>query len=513
MKKRPFGKLLQVTMTSTLTLAMDEQAALLKQSGNQQASTQPSAAAQSAAPATSTAPRLEPAELTWYLDGTPQADLAFVEAEMNKLLKEKLNVTLHLKMVDWGAYDQKMQVINAASENYDLAFTANWANNYYQNVSKGAFILLDDLIQKYAPTILQTIPKIGWDATKVNGKIYAIPNYQVWTMSNGIRLQKDLADKYGFKADSIKKLEDLAPFLEKVKQNNPDLVPYEMDKTGTFGVNLVAYGFDEVAGRNIPGTIKLTDKSLKVSNQFESEEFKSYINLMKDWYQKGYIRKDAATLADAQADRKAGKIASLNVGNAGVDNPDDPAKIGDIPAYQVATTSPYLLTSSIIATMTGVSKTSKNPERAVMFLDLLFKDKQLYNILAHGIEGKHYKLTNGKKEVIKDSGYDPQFDWEIGNSNNSLIVKQPYADAVNKINQSAAGSPLLGFTFNPDPVKTEMAQVATVTAQYIPLLTTGAADPGKVLPEFIDKLKKAGSEKIIAEEQKQIDEWKKAAGK
>ncbi|MBO9610865.1 MAG: ABC transporter substrate-binding protein [Paenibacillaceae bacterium] len=263
----------------------------------------------------------------------------------------------------------------------------------------------------------------------------------------------------------------------------------------------------------MPGIVKLSDKSLKVANQFESEEFKSYLNLMRDWYNKGYIRKDAATLADAQPDRKAGKNASLNAGNIGPDNPDAPAKIGDLPAYVAKTTQPYLLTSSIIATMTGVSKTSKNPERAVMFLDLLFKDKQLYNILAHGIEGKHYKLTNGAKEVIKEGGYDPQFDWEIGNSNNSLTVKQAYADLVGKNNQSALGSPLLGFTFNPDPVKTEMAQVATVTVQYIPLLETGSADTAKVLPEFIDKLKKAGSDKIIAEEQKQIDEWKKANGK
>lgn len=511
MNKRKYAKLVHTAITGSLTFTMVLTGCTSK-SSNEQASSQPSPAAQTAAPSTT---KLEPVDLTWYLDGTPQADIASVEAEMNKILKEKLNVTLHLKMVDWGAYDQKMQVVNAAGENYDLAFTANWANNYYQNVSKGTFIPLDDLIQKHAPTILQTIPKIGWDATKVNGKIYAIPNYQVWTMTNGIALQKDLADKYGFKADGIKKLEDLSPFLDKVKQNNPELVPYEMDKNGTFGLNLVAYGFDEVAGRNVPGVVKLTDKSLKVINQFESEEFKSYINLMKDWYQKGYIRKDVATLADVQADRKAGKTASMNLGNVGPDDPDpsNKPKIGDIPAYLTRTTQPYLLTSSIIATMTGISKTSKNPERAVMFLDLLFKDKQLYNILAHGIEGKHYKITDGKKEVIKDSGYDPQFDWEIGNSNNSLIVKQPLADAVNKLNQSAVGSPLLGFTFNPEPVKTELAQIATITAQYIPLLTTGSSDPNKVLPEFIDKLKKAGSDKIIAEEQKQIDEWKKTSGK
>lgn len=458
------------------------------------------------------ASKLDPVDLTWYLNVTPQADVASVEAAMNKILKEKLNVTIHLKFVDWGAFDQKMQVVNAAGENYDLAFTANWANNYYQNVSKGVFIPLDDLIQKYAPDILHTIPKIGWDATKVNGEIYAIPNYQVWTMTNGVLIQKDLADKAGLQASSLKQLADLAPFLEQIKKNDPDKIPYETDKNGTFGNNLVAYGFDEVAGRNVPGVIKLSDSSLQVVNQFESSEFKSYVDLMRDWYQKGYIRKDAATLGDALADRKAGKNASLSAGNIGPIDPSDPSsqpKIADLPAFVAPFTQPYLLTSSIIATMTGVSTTSKHPERAVMLLNELFKNKELYNMLANGIEGKHYKKTaDGKKEVIKDGGYDPEIDWELGNTLNSYFMSPSMADATVKMNQDAQGSPLLGFTFDPAPVKTEMAQVATVTAQYVPLLETGSGDPAKFLPEFINKLKAAGSDKIIAEETKQIDAWK-----
>lgn len=482
--------------------------------GNDAVTTQPTTTPQASAQSEK---KLDPVELTWYLDGTPQSDLASVETEMNKILKDKLNVTLHLKMVDWGSYDQKMQVVNAAGENYDLAFTANWANNYYQNVNKGVFVPLDELLAKYAPTIMQTLPKMGWDAAKVNGKIYAIPNYQGWTMTNGLKLQKDLADKYGIKPNTIKKLDELAPFLAQVKQNNPDMVPYENANDGTFGKNLAYFGFDEVAGRNVPGTIKLTDKSLKVVNQFESEEYKTYVSLMRDWYQKGYIRKDAATLKDVQADRKAGKTASLNAGNIGPVGSNGDTEIDSSQnkeVYNVRLSQPYLMTSSIIATMTGISKTSKNPERAVMLLDLLFKDKQLYNMLAYGIEGKHYKKVNENTiEPIKDSGYAPGFEWEVGNVLNGYIQKgsdPTIWEATKKLNESSTPSPVLGFSFDPTSVKSEIAQTATVTAQYVAMLETGSSDPDKTLPEFIDKLKKAGSDKIIAEEQKQIDAWKAA---
>ena len=35
----------------------------------------------------------------------------------------------------------------------------------------------------------------------------------------------------------------------------------------------------------------------------------------------------------------------------------------------------------------------------------------------------------------------------------------------------------------------------------------GTIDPAKKLPEFIEKLKAAGIEKVIAEKQKQLDAW------
>ncbi|MBN2983815.1 MULTISPECIES: DUF3502 domain-containing protein [Cohnella] len=41
------------------------------------------------------------------------------------------------------------------------------------------------------------------------------------------------------------------------------------------------------------------------------------------------------------------------------------------------------------------------------------------------------------------------------------------------------------------------------------LLASGTSDLDKTLPEFLDKLKKAGAEKIVAEKQRQLDEWRK----
>jgi putative aldouronate transport system substrate-binding protein len=76
------------------------------------------------------------------------------------------------------------------------------------------------------------------------------------------------------------------------------------------------------------------------------------------------------------------------------------------------------------------------------------------------------------------------------------------------INNSAVVSPLLGFSFDPEPVKSELAQCQAVMDEFKGGLFTGAVDPDVVLPQFLEKLEKAGAQKIVDEAQRQIDAWK-----
>jgi putative aldouronate transport system substrate-binding protein len=65
----------------------------------------------------------------------------------------------------------------------------------------------------------------------------------------------------------------------------------------------------------------------------------------------------------------------------------------------------------------------------------------------------------------------------------------------------------MGFSFDQEPVKTEVAAVQNVMAQYRKALENGASDPVTILPEYQAKLRAAGLDKIIAEKQKQLDAW------
>jgi putative aldouronate transport system substrate-binding protein len=127
-----------------------------------------------------------PVELVYYVGGRgAQVDLPAVLAEVNKYLVDKIGCTLKIIETDFGNYNQKLQMVIASQEEFDLCYTADWSGDFYGNVSKNAFLELDDLISQYAPQLKTDIPANGWEATRVNGKIMAVPNQQIWARSNG----------------------------------------------------------------------------------------------------------------------------------------------------------------------------------------------------------------------------------------------------------------------------------------------------------------------------------------
>src|SRR5690606_18261107 len=130
-------------------------------------------------------------------------------------------------------YTTKLNTASAAGEKFDLVWTANWAFNYDENVKKGAFLPLNKLLEEYAPKTLEAIPSFTWDATKHQGEIYAVPNYQTITSQHGVSLTKQYVDKYQFDTSSIKTLADLEPFLKLVKENDPGMIPLMLTGPGT----------------------------------------------------------------------------------------------------------------------------------------------------------------------------------------------------------------------------------------------------------------------------------------
>ena len=315
------------------------------------------------APATETE---ETVNLKWYVAGSgPQADTPAVLEEVNKYLKEKINCTLEIVETDFGNYDQKMQMVISSQEEFDLCFTAHWSNNFYTNVSRNAFLELDDLVDTYAPDLKADMPPAGWDAGRVNGKLYGIPNQQIWAMTNNLRVNKDVAEQYGFDTSTVKTLADMEPLFEAYKADHPESYPLGLEGQGALAFSTFSMGYDELAGRNIPGAIMLEDGDLKAINQFELPQVKEFYELLYDWSQKGYIRLDATTVSDPKPDMKNGLHIAVFDGTYKPSSQEMNKMTYGCELIDVLLSDSWLPTSGITATMTAISRTSKHPGHGV----------------------------------------------------------------------------------------------------------------------------------------------------
>ena len=454
---------------------------------------------------------LEEVTLTWYVGGSgPQADTESVEKAIAEYLKDTLNVKLKIVETDWGSYDNKMQLMIASQDPFDMCYTAHWSNNFYNNITKNAFLELNDLLDEYGQDLKELLPEASWDVTKNKGSIYAIPNYQVWSYQTAIGSVTEYLEKYNFDLSSVEKLGDMTPLLEQVKADNPDMYPMGNSQDPILNHYITALGYDELAGRHLPAVVKFDDTDYKVINQFELPEMMEFFMMMREWNEKGYFRRDAATLVDTEADCQAGRTMSevISTYKPGIDALKSITYGTDFKFQTI--TEPYLTTSGITATMTAISRTSENPERAMMFLNQLNTDPGLYNLVCFGIEGVHYTREGNYAVPIENSGYNPSMDWMYGNQFNALLREgQAEDDWENtiKVNESAQASVALGFAFDPSPVQTEIASISAVIDEYVLSLATGSVDPGVVLPEMIKKMEAAGSKTLQEEVQRQLDEW------
>ncbi|KRF10287.1 hypothetical protein ASG89_01780 [Paenibacillus sp. Soil766] len=459
-------------------------------------------------------------KLKWVVRSAPQKDLPAVQEAINNIIRPKINTEVDIQFIDPGApYDQKVNTMIAANDDFDILFTgASPAfGDFYGQVTKGALQPITDLVKKYAPKTYASIPEGFWKSVTVNNQIYAIPNYQIVARQHSIVAEKRLLDKYSFDLNSVKKLEDLTPFLAKVHDGEgKQVTPFGMDKNGYFAsssANLYTIsGLDTVGSLNTVGAVRIDDVSLKVINQFEQPEFKQYVTLMHSWFEKGYINQDATTLANILPALKTGNVATFfnNTKPGGL--VDTKVNFGNVDVVEKIIDTPIVTNDNVASTLQAISKNSKHPDKAIQFLELMNTDKEIYNLICFGIENKHYKKTGDNRiEQILNSGYAPNRSWTFGNQFNAyLLPAQPdnvWQETID-LNKNSKQSKMLGFVFNTEPVKSEIAQCQSVMDEYRPALESGFVEPEKMLPEFLAKLKTAGADKIIVEKQKQLDAWK-----
>lgn len=441
--------------------------------------------------------------LIWYLNTSNQADAPKVMERINEIIEPEIGAKLEIKFIDGGAYNEKMNMTMASGSEYDLCFTG-YVNNYNNAVKMGGLQPIKEIIDKETPQLWDLIPEYAWKSITMNDNVYAVPNVQLFAMPTAVFIDKEMTEKYNFDYNSIKSIRDMVPFFESIKANEPDKYAYQP----SFGVGPWMLDYEPVMVGMNELVIRKDDENCKVVKRYETPEYIEAVNTLSEWYKKGYIRKDVASADgdDAMAYEKT--LAYSASYKPGIEADAKKTRGRDFVAKPLA--EGYITSNLCLQTLTGVSATSKNPEKAVKLLYMLHSNKELYNTLCHGIEGTHYKkLDENTYSPNKDSGYYLTCDWALGNQFNSYILEGKEKDVweqSEKLNNEATQSRLLGFNFNTENVVNEISRCTAILDEYTGL-ENGSVDVDVTLKAFSRKLDEAGINTIIAELQKQIDEF------
>ena len=261
-----------------------------------------------------------------------------------------------------------------------------------------------------------------------------------------------------------------------------------------------------------------------VVDLFETQEYMDYAKQMRAWYQAGYINPDVTTISDdVTSQMKSGNYlgaigSSAPGGSIGMEN-----NVG-VDFVEFPIVEPYATTMYASEALWAIPNTCENPERVIQFLNLLYQDRDLEkdidSLLSDGLEGVSYTVVEkieGSRAIV-DRGEGTWSQWVPNDLyGNSLTVPRfapntadiyDELDAYNqKILDDGRITKAFGYVFNPENVSTQVAAVSSVATQYRSIIGYGSVDPEEVMPEFIEALKDAGIDDVIAENQKQLDAW------
>jgi putative aldouronate transport system substrate-binding protein len=433
----------------------------------------------------------------------------FVENELNDRLKKDLNMKLELTYIPWSNYQQKLELALSTGENYDLFwYGAPFVSVYY---TKGYIQPLDELLNQYGQDLIKHIPDENFKQNRIDDKLWAIPS-QAFTSAgkfSSVMVRQDLLEKASM--SEIKTIADLELFFKRMQAIDPSYYGYlETDR----GHEML---WRELTDRNYSSLdermlFMVDEDSGEILSYVESDLYKQVAHLRESWVKMGIIDKNLVGNPAAKIDQEnAGKLlfrvgavsrAMENLQTAR--NADPNARLRE---YYLAKEKPkFITTPSNEAFM--ITAASENPERAMMFMNWILQNKENYNFIIYGVEGKDYELENGKiKQLTNDQLI---YEWMWRNKDYFLAPARVEDDIIDDMlanDENSRISKLFGFHFNEASVKNEMAQVMAVYKEKIEPINFGLASYEEYYEDAIAALKKAGFDIVFAELKKQFAEF------
>ena len=452
--------------------------------------------------------------------GPTPADISEVEAAISEITSEKIGATVKFLPMSVADHATKVNLLAAGGEKVDLIM-AGITSDPATLHSNGVLEDISGLLDEYAPNIVEDMGQL-LDAATFDGGIYAIPAVKYPAEQLNLLYNKQMAEEYGIEIpESLDSYEAWDAFFEEAYSKLPEEIRVFTlgDGSGSITLNWDSR-YDSLGDTSYLayGVLQDVENGTEIVNWYETEKYRTMLEKRHEWYEKGYVVPDSMTNGYSTLDcMAAGTCFSFqNAFKVDCNEVTLGRNCGGIELGYIPLGEPIISGSSTVMMSWGVPVTSEKPEKAVQFLSLLYEDADLANICNYGIEGKNYvKVSDHIIDYPEGmnamtNGWGGFINWFGDNDNVYQLApntEEYYEHLEDYGLEKALVSNALGYTFDTSSVKTQLAALTSVIDTMKPALECGLVDVETELPAFIEAMKGAGIEEIIAENQRQFDEW------
>ena len=434
-----------------------------------------------------------------------------VQDAINGITVPEIGVEVEFLMVDASKTSAEYPNMITQGKQIDLMVLNN--ENIETYAKQELILPLEDLLASYGGGIIEideTYTSL-FSSTVLNGHTYGIgvPDEGIGNCG-GLWTNKALLDQVSFhyEPEKVYSLEELDILFGRIKEKYPDSYPLgQITSTYNFSTSSFYLGLwcDGLSGGS-PGVLEFG--STKIVNEYELPQYTKLLQYLRKWYLAGYIYPDSAiTSATSIGLYTSGIVKSVPLAGTPYLLSEEAIGEGTIcmrlsPIYEVRDGSTGIFWT--------VPVTSKEPEAAMRFLNMMYTDERVVNLLSCGIRDRDYSMDdNGTFQPASRPAYanplgifgDQRLRYEI-NGEERKAVRAEFSKKAVRINAEYDE-----FRFDTSALSQELLRIEQVKSQYLKLLESGCMDYDVLYTEFIQKLYDAGLQRVLDEKQRQFDAW------
>lgn len=389
-----------------------------------------------------------PTTLSVWITSAQQAPAP--DNKITKLLKDKLGVTLNYEIVTPDNEDQKIGVMLAGGQYPDLIGTGDLKQRFLEG---GALRRLDDMLKtgnypNLAAHVKDDIKKMSYSGDQVDKGLYIFPNYNRFygDVTGGVYygpafwIQKRVLADAGYPDLSNMTLDRYFQLISDYKAKHP-----QTNGAPTVGFEVLASKGREWGMTNPPALLAgspnnggvIVDSNNHASIYADKDVAKNYYNVLNKEYNAGLVDPESFTLTYDQYTAKLATGTVLGMHDQGWDfgtatqslqsaGKDEDTYVPLMPVYDGV--KPYYADRAVmnINQGFGVSVSSKQPKKALKFLDTMLSE-EWQKTLSWGVVGEDYQVgadgvfsrTDQQRKNYKD------ITWRANNRLDALLDMLP----------------------------------------------------------------------------------------